>query len=84
LIDRAIHKSGFSVVEVISPCVTYSSRWMGLTSPVEMMRWQKENCIHLDRAKELDEQERRGKIEIGIFTDKEKPTYSEEYEKFTG
>ena len=84
LIDRALHKSGFSVVEVISPCVTYGSRWMGLGSPVEMMMWQKENCIHLDRIKGLDEQERRGKIAIGIFTDKNKPSYSEEYAKFIG
>ncbi len=82
LIDRALHKKGFSVVEVISPCVTHNSRWMGLNSPVEMMRWQKENCIPLDRAKDLNEQQRREKILIGIFADKEKPTYSEIYEKF--
>jgi len=83
LIDKVLHKKGFSVVEVMSQCVTYGSRWMGLNSPVEMMKWFKENSLTVDKAKDLSEDDRKGKIIIGILADRERPTYGEEYDKFT-
>ncbi len=81
LMDRAIEKKGFSVVEVISQCVTYAGRWLGLSSAVDMMKWQKENSVTVDKAKELSEEERKGKIVIGILADVERPNYHEEYAK---
>jgi 2-oxoglutarate/2-oxoacid ferredoxin oxidoreductase subunit beta len=83
LIDKVLERKGFSVVEVMSQCVTYGSRWMGLNTPVEMMKWLKNNSLTVEKAKDMSEDERQGKILIGILADREKPTYNEEYEKFT-
>ena len=83
LIHKALKKKGFSMVEVISQCVTYSGRWLGVDSAVEMMKWQKDNAILVKKAKELSEEELSGKIVIGVIADKDKPTYHEEYKKLT-
>jgi len=81
LIRKALKKKGFAMVEVISQCVTYSGRWLGLDSPVEMMKWQKNNAIRVETARNLSETELKGKIVTGVLTDKERPTYHEEYRK---
>jgi len=81
LIHKALKKKGFSMVEVISQCVTYSGRWLGVDSAVEMMKWQKDNAIPVKKAKELSDEELSGKIVIGVIADKDKPTYHEEYKK---
>ncbi|MFC1937930.1 2-oxoacid:ferredoxin oxidoreductase subunit beta [Chloroflexota bacterium] len=69
LIARALENKGFSVVEVMSPCVTYSGRWLGVGSPVDMMKWQRDNAITVEKAKELPEAELKGKILIGVLAD---------------
>ncbi len=79
LIEKALKKKGFAVVEVISQCTTYGGRWLGLNSSVEMMKWQKENAVPIERARELKEEELEGKIVIGTLVDREAPTYHEEY-----
>lgn len=81
LIDKALTKKGFSMVEVIAQCVTYSGRWSGLASPAEMMAWQRDNSITVDKAKELTETELAGKIIIGVLADRERPGYNEECRK---
>ncbi len=81
LIGKALNKKGFAMVEVISQCVTYSGRWLGLGSPVEMMKWQRDNSITVEKARELGEDELKGRIAIGVLVDRERPTYHEEYEK---
>ena len=81
LIGKALKKKGFAMVEVISQCVTYSGRWLGLDSPVEMMKWQKNNAIRVETARNLSETELKGRITIGVLADREQPSYCEEYEK---
>jgi 2-oxoglutarate/2-oxoacid ferredoxin oxidoreductase subunit beta len=81
LVDLALHKKGFSMVEVIAQCVTYSGRWLGLTSPADMMLWQRDNCVRVERAHEPDEEELASKIVIGLLTDRERPIYDDEYRK---
>jgi 2-oxoglutarate/2-oxoacid ferredoxin oxidoreductase subunit beta len=79
LIDKALSKSGFSMVEVIAQCVTYSGRWSGLASPAEMMAWQRDNSVTVERAQGLSETELAGKIVIGVLADREKPACHEEH-----
>lgn len=81
LIGKALKKKGFAMVEVVSQCVTYSGRWLGLDSPVEMMKWQKNNAIPVGKARELGEAELKGKIVTGVLADRERPSYYEEYEQ---
>jgi len=81
MIGKALHKEGFSVVEVISHCPTYFGRQIGMESPVEMMKWQRDNAVRVERAKELGEEELRDKIVIGVLVDREASTYHKEYER---
>lgn len=81
VIGKALHKEGFSVVEVISHCTTHYGKQTGMDSPVEMMKWQKDNAIRVERARELGEEELGQKIVIGVLVDKQAPTYHKEYER---
>jgi 2-oxoglutarate ferredoxin oxidoreductase subunit beta len=81
LINRAIKKKGFSLVEVVAPCVTFSGRFLGIDSPVDVMQWQKDNAVTMDKAKTMSEAELEGKIITGLLVDRDRPTYDEQYEK---
>ncbi len=79
LIERALQKKGFSVVEVISQCQTHYGRLNKLGNQVEMMKWQRDSAVPVEKAKTLSPEEMAGKFEIGILVDREAPTYHEEY-----
>ena len=80
-IERAIKKRGFSVVEVISPCPTQYGRRNRLGGAVEMLKHQKESAIRVEKSEQLSEEERAGKITIGILVDRDHPIYIREYRK---
>ena len=46
-----------------------------------MMKWMRDNCISVDRAKKAKGEELQNKIIIGIFVDKEAPELTSEYQK---
>ena len=81
LIAKAILKPGFSVVEVVSHCHTQYGRRNNMDSPVEMLRWQKETAVRVEKSKEMTLEQLRGKFTIGILADRDLPVYTEEYEK---
>ena len=80
LISKALKKRGFSVLEIISQCPVQYGRRAGLSSAVEMMQWQRDNTVTVEKAKRLSEEELQGKIRIGVLADKEAPTYQERLE----
>ncbi len=77
LITRAIRKNGFSVVEAISQCPVYFGRHNNTPSPVEMLRWQRDNTVLASAG----EDSASGKIVRGLLVDRDQPEYSEEYFK---
>jgi 2-oxoglutarate ferredoxin oxidoreductase subunit beta len=81
LIEKALRKKGFSVVEVISQCQTHYGRLNRLGNQVEMMKWQRDHAVPVEKAKTLSPEEMEGKFEIGVLVDREAPTYHEEYAK---
>ncbi|HFQ89633.1 MAG TPA: 2-oxoacid:ferredoxin oxidoreductase subunit beta [Desulfobulbus sp.] len=81
LIEQAIRKRGFAVVEVISNCHVQYGRRNNLGGAVEMIRRFKEQAVHVDRAEKMSAEELRGKITIGVLTDRELPISTEEYKK---
>jgi 2-oxoglutarate ferredoxin oxidoreductase subunit beta len=81
LIAGAILKRGFSVVEVISHCHTQFGRRNDMSSPVEMLRWQKDNAVRVEKVKEMTQEQLKGKFTIGVLADRDLPVYTEEYEK---
>jgi 2-oxoglutarate ferredoxin oxidoreductase subunit beta len=81
LIEMAIRKRGFGVVEVISHCPTQYGRKNKLGGPVEMLRWQKEMAVNIDKAGQLSEAELQERFTVGVLVDRDLPIYTREYRK---
>ncbi|MFX1329031.1 MAG: thiamine pyrophosphate-dependent enzyme [Promethearchaeota archaeon] len=91
---KALKHKGTSVIEVITPCVTYFGRKnlnnlgsenLGLEgekmdNTLKMLDWIKRNCVRVNQAKFMTEVELFNKYIIGEFRyDRGKPEYSEQY-----
>ncbi len=80
-IALALQKKGFSLVEILTPCPTAYGRRNRMASPVKMMEWLRDNTVQIDKWKNMTEEEREGKISIGILADLEKAEFIAEYDK---
>ncbi|MGD0624137.1 MAG: 2-oxoacid:ferredoxin oxidoreductase subunit beta [Thermodesulfobacteriota bacterium] len=81
LIEKALLKGGFSVVEVISQCHTHYGRLNKLGNQIEMMKWQRDSAVPVEKARQMSPEEMKNKFEVGILVDREAPNYLEEYDK---
>jgi 2-oxoglutarate/2-oxoacid ferredoxin oxidoreductase subunit beta len=81
LMEKAFAKAGFSVVEIISHCHTQYGRMNRLGSAVEMMRWQRDHAVPVEKAARMKEEELQDKFKIGVLVDRTLPVYQDEYEK---
>ena len=81
LIEQAMVKRGFAVVEVISNCHVQYGRRNDLGGAVEMLQRFKEQAVSVNRAAGMSSEELEGKTTIGVLTDREIPISTEEYEK---
>ena len=75
VMEKAIRKKGFSVVDAITQCPPIYGRYNRLGSPSNMMKWQEEHAMELEDAKELTEQEIKERFLTGVFVDEERPEY---------
>ena len=75
LIGQAVKHKGFSLVEAVSLCHMKAQKG----SPVDALRWLKDNALPKEKAAKLKHVE--GRIITGIFKNIDKPEYAEEYEK---
>jgi 2-oxoglutarate/2-oxoacid ferredoxin oxidoreductase subunit beta len=81
IIEKALLKKGFSVVEVISQCQTHFGRLNKRGNQIEMLKWQRDHAVPAEKAQKMAPEEMAGKFEIGVLVDREAPTYHEEYLK---
>lgn len=81
MIERAIRKKGFSVVEVFTPCPTAFGRRNKLGTGANMVQLLGETSVTMEKAAKLTPEEVEGKIVTGVFVDIERPEYSEQYAK---
>jgi len=81
LIEQAIRKKGFSVVEVFTPCPTAYGRRNKMGSAVSMVQDYKARSISVKKAAMLSDEELRGKIITGVLVDLDKTEYIERTEK---
>jgi 2-oxoglutarate ferredoxin oxidoreductase subunit beta len=81
LIEKAIVKRGFSVVEVVSNCHTQYGRRNKLGGAVQMLQWQKDHAVRVEKAAEMPEEDLADKFTIGVLVDRDLPIYTEEYKK---
>jgi len=81
LIEKAILKPGFSVVEVVAHCHTQYGKQNRLGTAVDMMEWQRDHAVTVEKATTLKPEQLQDKIIIGVLVDKELPVYQNEYDK---
>jgi 2-oxoglutarate ferredoxin oxidoreductase subunit beta len=81
LIEKAIRKRGFSVVEIMSNCHIQYGRRNRMGDPVTMLKWFKEHAVTVEKAEKMSPEILQDKFTIGILADLEKPVYTEEYQK---
>ncbi len=82
-ISEALHKTGFSFVEVITPCPSSFGRRNRMGSPLEMLKFYHGRSVirgdidPKDAAMDIDKE-----IVVGKFVDIERPTFLDNYAKF--
>ena len=81
LLEKGLRKQGFSVVEVISHCHTQYGKLNKLGGAVEMLQWQKEHAVMVDKAAEMSPDQLTDKFPIGVLVDRDLPVYTDEYDK---
>ncbi len=81
VIERALRKKGFAVVEAVSYCHTTFGRLNKLGTAVEMMQRLKDDAVPVERAAEMSPEQLEGKIVRGVLVDRDIPEFTERYEK---
>jgi 2-oxoglutarate ferredoxin oxidoreductase subunit beta len=81
LVEKAFQKVGFSVVETISHCHTQFGRMNRMGGAVEMMQWQRDHAVTVEKAAQMTEEELKDKFKIGVLIDRNLPPYQDEYDK---
>jgi len=81
LIEKAIEKRGFSVVEIMSNCHIQFGRRNQLADPVTMMKWLRDHALPIKKAGKMTDASLEDKFTIGVLADVEKPIYTQEYQK---
>jgi len=80
-IKEALGKSGFSLVEAISPCTTLYGPNNNMRQPVDMLRWLKEKGIPAGKYRQMTEAEAAGFFATGKLVDKNAPDFSARYQE---
>ena len=81
LIEQAVTKRGFAVVEVISNCHVQYGKRNNLGGAVDMLTSFKEQAVTVSRAEKMSPEELAGRTTIGVLADREIPISTEEYKK---
>lgn len=81
LIEKAIKKVGFSVVEVMSYCHTSYGKINKKPSPIQWLEWQRDNTVPITAVGKMKPEQLEGKVTRGVLVDREAPEYVAEYQK---
>lgn len=81
LMERAFLKEGFSVVEVIAHCHTQYGKLNKMGGPVEMLEWQRDHAVSVERAAGMASEDLKDKFLTGVLVDRELPVYQHEYDR---
>lgn len=82
IVQRAIEKKGFSLVEIMSPCPTaYGKINKKGKKNKDLILDQKNQAVRIERVKSMTPEQLQGKIITGVLVDREIPEYIQTYEK---
>jgi 2-oxoglutarate ferredoxin oxidoreductase subunit beta len=76
-IKKALTLQGFRYIEAVSQCPTAFGRRVGFKDAGEMLKWFKENAVTIKQAEKLREEDLTGKIVVGEFVHRQRPTLVE-------
>lgn len=76
-IKKALRMQGFRFIEAVSQCLTAYGRRVGFKDSGEMLKWFKENAIPIESADVMNEKALTGKIVVGEFVQRKRPTLVE-------
>ncbi len=76
---KALNHKGFSLIDIVSQCVTYFGRHNKMTEPVEVFNWIKENTLTIKQAEKMSPDEVKNKFVTGEFLEIQKPTLMSSY-----
>jgi 2-oxoglutarate ferredoxin oxidoreductase subunit beta len=80
---EALHKNGFSFVEIICPCTTLYARKNKLGSGLDLMKFYHDNSVIANGADPRDvDIQFQSEIKVGKFVDIDKPSYLDNYNKY--
>ncbi|NMC50159.1 MAG: 2-oxoacid:ferredoxin oxidoreductase subunit beta [Desulfovibrio sp.] len=71
LLQRAMTRPGFNLVEALSPCFTQYGRGNAFKSPVEMYRWLRDNVLPREAYDKLGD--KTGRLPMGVFLERDEP-----------
>jgi 2-oxoglutarate ferredoxin oxidoreductase subunit beta len=82
-IVEAVHKKGFSFIEIICPCTTLYARKNKLGDGLDLMKFYHDHAViaHGADTREVDIQF-QSEIKVGKFVDIDKPSYLENYNTY--
>lgn len=87
-IKEGLQKRGFSLIELMSPCPTAYGRMNKLGEIEALWNWYEDNVVFIEdyeRAMnygtEEEKEQVKGKMQIGVFQNVDKPGFFEEHEK---
>lgn len=80
-VEEGIKNKGFSFIETLTTCPTYYGRKNKLGDAVDMINYLKDTTVNISVYEKLSEEEREGKIPIGVLYRDSRPEYVESYEK---
>jgi 2-oxoglutarate ferredoxin oxidoreductase subunit beta len=83
VIEQALTKKGFSLVEILSPCPTAYGKINKKGNGAQLILDQKNQVVRIEQAKTMPPEKLQGKTVIGVLADRELPEYISTYEKFT-
>jgi len=76
LIQEGIRHKGFSIIDVASTCPTYYGTKNKSGDAVDMLKWQKDNAVTVEKAATMTPEQLKGKLVIGLLR-------QTEYKEFT-
>jgi 2-oxoglutarate ferredoxin oxidoreductase subunit beta len=76
-IKKALTLQCFRYIEAVSQCPTAFGRRVGFKDAGEMLKWFKENAVTIKQAEKLREEDLTGKIVVGEFVHRQRPTLVE-------
>ena len=75
--QNAIHKKGFSFVEIISQCPVSYGKMTGTSDPVALLEQLRDASIHIDDTEGMSEEELEGKFVVGKLVERKQAEFGE-------